>query len=576
MENKTLVTLMVVMTVAGIGECNRSIADVNSAGPKGANAVGLANFISGQRTILSGAGVTVGVLEGSRAGDPDIDDATGDHAKVNLSINPHAVYFRKSATNFNPTPGAGLEIITSVNPVVTSHPTQISGIIIDTAPATIGIARNATLISSGYDDFGQSSEVTYMHTAQFLATQQRPQPLANHRAIVSAIGYPLMNGQGLYLDGNSQGSLFLDWSSSAHNTLYVTAAAEVGRPQFAWPLDHFNGLNVASSVKDGNDVFRYIDPDNRYDGDDPLYRTTVDLIAPGDDLTIGDIGNIDRMDQAGTSFAAPHVVGAAALLQEFAQAKVAASAPRWMGTTPLGNKVGYRHEVIKAVLMNSADKFIDNGTVANPFSPGVIAKGRLLGMDRTVSYEPPLPNDPEYDWFDSEAFQFDDTPLDTYMGTGHLNVGRAVQQYRSGEYDSGVTNAPVIGWDYGTSGGVGTDRKYAFAQNLIAGSFVSVTLAWDRKVIFEDDLGTMGVYDPNDTFEPWTVQGSGGVIADEQITDLDVYFLPAGSTNTNQAIAKSTNKFGTIDHIFGKCRQPVATKYGSANSTLTLAIKIMR
>ena len=61
---------------------------------------------------------------------------------------------------------------------------------------------------------------------------------------------------------------------------------------------------------------------------------------------------------SGTSFAAPHVTGTIALLQQYAVGNFAANAN------------ARRHEVMKAVIMNSADKIKDTGN------------GLRLGMTR--------------------------------------------------------------------------------------------------------------------------------------------------------------------------------------------------
>jgi len=86
---------------------------------------------------------------------------------------------------------------------------------------------------------------------------------------------------------------------------------------------------------------------------------------------------------------------------------------------------------------------------------------------------------------------------------GHLNAKRALQQFAAGEYEEFGVNGetvPVIGWDYGTTTGTDDINRYRFDQELQAGSFVSITLAWDREVEFDIDQGpaqggTTGEYD---------------------------------------------------------------------------------
>ncbi len=137
------------------------------------------------------------------------------------------------------------------------------------------------------------------------------------------------------------------------------------------------------------------------------------------------------------------------------------------------------------------------------------------------------------------------------MGTGHLNASRALDQFAPGEHEEfGVsgTTVPVIGWDYGTTTGNNDVNRYRFNQDLQAGSFVSITLAWDREVVFDVDGGTAGVYDIGDTFEEYVDPGFG-FPADDVINDLGLYFQPAFAGSINQARAFSTGN-GTLQHIF--------------------------
>ncbi len=99
-------------------------------------------------------------------------------------------------------------------------------------------------------------------------------------------------------------------------------------------------------------------------------------------------------------------------------------------------------------------------------------------------------------------------------------------------------------------------NRYPFNKQLLGGSFVSITLAFDRKVTFATDNNSNGQFDAVDT------TGSGAydqidtfnvttdVINDDQISDLDLYLLPKHSININQAIAASISAVSTVDHIF--------------------------
>jgi hypothetical protein len=188
-------------------------------------------------------------------------------------------------------------------------------------------------------------------------------------------------------------------------------------------------------------------------------------------------------------------------------------------------------EVMKAVLINSADKIQDTGD------------GNFLGMERTV-----VDTDGVSDWLDSNAFSdvgpgdtVGEVPLDLRLGAGHLNANRARTQFNPGEWEPDAADVPLIGWDFDTTTGDDDINKYAFAAALRDNSFVSLTLAWDRTVEFDVDGGTTGKYDIGDSF-----------IDDCCFADLDLYLMPAGAANLNQAITSSSSLDinDTLEHIF--------------------------
>lgn len=202
---------------------------------------------------------------------------------------------------------------------------------------------------------------------------------------------------------------------------------------------------------------------------------------------------------------------------------------------------------MKAVLMNSADKLIDDGSVEVNGVP--VSKGDLMGMTRTV-----LKQDGTSTWLDSPAY--DDsrdgagkgTPLDLEMGAGHLNASRALTQFESGEYEPDGADVPIIGWDYGTTSGEGDINRYRFDEQLEAGSFISITLAWDRHVEFQTDGGTQGEYDAGDSFAEYPEEVFDPE-ADSVINDLNIYLVPKFGASI-QTVAQSNANVGTVEHLF--------------------------
>ncbi len=173
-------------------------------------------------------------------------------------------------------------------------------------------------------------------------------------------------------------------------------------------------------------------------------RAATDLVAPGQNLTLADYQgpgsqpNVYLSNEAGSSFASPMTAGAAALLIDAGDARLGG-----------GNAVDPR--VIKAVLMNSADKLPgwDNG------------QGLVNGVVTT-----------------SQA-------LDYAQGAGRLDLNRAYDQYLSGT--AGATGSAVspLGWTFGTVLS-GSHDDYPIAPLLAGGSTFTGTLVWfaDRTVSF--------------------------------------------------------------------------------------------
>jgi hypothetical protein len=157
-------------------------------------------------------------------------------------------------------------------------------------------------------------------------------------------------------------------------------------------------------------------------------------------------------------------------------------------------------------------------------------------------------------WFDSAAY--DDSiegagiqvPLDEEMGAGQLNARRARTQFAPGEYDPDGSDVPVVGWDYGTTTN-GSHNTYRIAGELLGDSFISITLAWDRRVEFMSDSGTMGKYDAGDTFKEYVDDGVNPP-DDKVINDLNIYLLPKFSATIQQSVALSDSIVGTVEHLF--------------------------
>ena len=223
-------------------------------------------------------------------------------------------------------------------------------------------------------------------------------------------------------------------------------------------------------------------------------RAGVDLVAPGSDIVMPvqvTSNSINYYSIAGTSFAAPLVAGGAALLDSTAKTYFNASI----------TNAATRSEVIKAVLMNSADKLSgwDNG---QHIVDGVITTTQAL------------------DWA---------------MGAGRMNLNEAFSQYTtsavittgSGISETGFT-APIesVGWAFGTAS-LGGHNDYRFLNQLLGGQQLSVTLAWMRD-------------------RTWNSQIADYVDVAQAELDLMIYRV---TSDGEQLIAQSISPVGTVQEL---------------------------
>ncbi len=415
-----------------------------------------------------------------------------------------------------------LDQIAPANEYVDGHATNVASVMISQDKLRTGVAPEALLYSGAVGSLsGDSAQAEECLAAQAVALQNG----GDVRAINFSFGEPLSRDPRPYpvLDGNALLTQCIDWSARMHGTLYVIAGNQ-GRGGIPIPTDNFNGINVAYS-RQVNGEFNKIDfsnlgsePDAPTQPGAPIEtnlgpRRSISLVAPGSNIELIDPDGRVRIS-SGSSFASPHVAGTIALMQQLVDRQFRAGAPNW----PLA---GRHPMVMKAVLLNSADKIKDTGD------------GLRLGMTRT------LLDAANRSWLEGDAYRDRAIPLHKHLGTGHLNAYRAYQQLSPGAFGPDQT-IPAIGWNVAAltpPAGTAVSHDYEFAAPLQGGSYLSATLVWERVVALLDANGS-GTYDRGEGFR------------DQGLNNLNLYLMAADEDDLANSLWSSESEVDSVEHIF--------------------------
>jgi subtilisin family serine protease len=454
---------------------------------------------------LTGKKIAIGQVEIGRPPQFGVDKAGASNQAVILT----RVFFRNQPAKTN----------TNLD----THAAQVASVMIGDSKAVRGIAPDARLYSSAAATPQRSGQAEECVSAQHVALQNG----GDVRAINFSFGEALQQDPrpNARLDGNALLTQCIDWLSLKHNSLFIVAGNQ-GKGGIPIPTDNYNGMTISFTRRVGEEYSK-IDFSNigdtyprilkRNDGVETSLggRRSLSLTAPGSKINVANLKG-EQTTSIGSSFAAPHVTATVALLQEFGDRQLRTSCK---GSCKLPWTTDARRpEVMKAVLMNSAEKIKDKGD------------GRSLGMSRTIVEKD------NKTWLDSDAYKNRKIPLNIQMGAGQLNAFRAYQQFSSGQWTPNRA-VPAIGWNYGKIEVKKVAQDYLIEKPLLQGSYVSATLSWNRLVQL-NDRNRNGDFDQGETFR------------DRGLNKLELYLMRAEDNDIQKSIWSSVSSIDSVQHIF--------------------------
>ncbi|WP_310426898.1 S8 family serine peptidase [Chamaesiphon sp. VAR_48_metabat_135_sub] len=415
------------------------------------------------------------------------------------------------------------------NTNVEDHSMMVAAVMISQDKRFPGVAPAARLYATAMGTVDRTGQPEECRSIQHIAQQNG----GDIRAINLSFGEPLGRDPrpNPKLDGNALLTQCLDWSARVHNVTYLVAGNQ-GKGGVPIPTDNYNGINVAYSLL-RQEMYTKLGFSNLSEMPTGTAkkikdlevnvdnRRSISLVAPGNLQLYNLAGKPTSVN--GTSFAVPHVTGTVALLQEFGDRQLRTRSQMSPDVRSHWTLDSRRHEVMKAVLLNSADKIQDLGD------------GLRLGMTRTMLAKN------NRDWLESEAYGDRHVPLDYQLGAGQLNAFRAYQQFSPGQYHP-ISPVPAIGWDYRTVD-AGVYRDYHLDRSLAENSWVSISLTWDRLVELADP-NLNNEYDVGETFR------------DRGLNQLDLYLMPADEDRLDRSLWSSTSSVDSVQHIFHQIRDP--------------------
>ena len=491
---------------------------------------GLPYFNPDGSLYATGYGATVGEIEVRGDEGNGIDGFDG-HRQSGLGPNPgDPGYGQYGFVNVEDFSGAN-------NPADNDfHGTFVAGIMaseyisvsdgVNSGPF-LGVAPLATYYGAVFSGSGDKAGFLSLNSSLNYVLVQQGATVANN-------SWGAMVKSASDLDGNSATSLLMDeyvgyagktggTTGQYSDKLLVIAAGNNGElgGLLDQPADCYNGLTVGALNAVNPNATGLFDPGRMpadqvapYSSWAPLAngRGGVDVVAPGTDLwstlniNFTGTNGLIAGTASGTSFATPHVTGVAALL--YGEAAVP---PNGWPITDKGTWFSTDHKLIKAIIINSADKIpgLDaNGNAQSTWQPGEMTTTN--GVPNAIA------------------------PLNYAVGSGSVNGNSAFLDYNE---------AGNSFWDLNTLAATGDDIYYTFGigkfstldpTQLLSG--LTATLVWDRHVDFTVDT----------TSDPTTV----GQVTKDLLSDLDLILQEEVAPDVWQDVYMSGDTGSTVDQIY--------------------------
>ena len=378
------------------------------------------------------------------------------------------------------------------------------------------------------DDYSGSFNITALSLVYAYKTAMQTGVVQSNGTVRKA---DVINSSWGYTDntGTAVETMIIDALTYTNHQTVVVAAGnhDSGTAQVTGPASGFNSIAVGAMTGDMTNppystlaAFSNTGLNDYYDPNTgtviPQVRAGVDIVAPGDNLTVayyggltgGHVSGVDQSGGAGyyyasgmggTSFAAPIVAGGAALLVDMGYDRFSGD------TSSTGQVLAVDGRIIKVVLLNSADKTAGWNN----------AQTMVNGVVRTTQ------------------------GLDSAVGAGMLDLARAYTQYGGGTCDVpglGGGNVQTVGWDYG-SVARGAANNYYITQNVAAGSRLTATLDWFVNTSY--DGSQLSAADPDNVSASW-VQFSN--------LDLQVWRVVGGVPTVE--VADCDSLYNNIDQLY--------------------------